>query len=187
MDLKKESIILRSMQKLGVVLSVENVSQNRDEMTRPQTLICPECNKEKPYTSEYWPRRSGNKWGLVRDRCWACHAKKTYKRKYCEFCGDVIMPFKLGKSQGSTKTCSKPECKAKRKAKQRQQIKNAQIQAYRKTPKKIFRDTPRSRHGRKCQKCGRPCWPNYFYCQDCFWELNNKGESLPPHEYIYFM
>lgn len=28
-------------------------------------------------------------------------------------------------------------------------------------------DRRNKRHDRKCTKCGRPCWPNYFFCKEC--------------------
>lgn len=39
-------------------------------------------------------------------------------------------------------------------------------------------DKANKRHNRKCRRCGKPCWPNYFWCEGCKPLLATMAEDL---------
>lgn len=83
------------------------------------------------------------------------------KRK-CRVCGDV---FQVPPKQATRAYCDRPECQLAR----RQKNLDRDKQHYRLVQKGVKTVKAKSKPdiGRRCRRCGKNCYPNFFFCSEC--------------------
>jgi hypothetical protein len=84
------------------------------------------------------------------------------RKRFCRICGAV---FYVTAKQASRAYCDSEECRQERR--RRSLDKEKERYALQKKGVKKVQARERLDTGRRCRRCGKNCYPNYFFCDQC--------------------